>query len=450
MPSSRQTSSANPTSTLPSGMPRRSKRNNAGQGGARQQLQKVVDVIEQPQQAAMQRSVIPDDVPPNPMAPTPRCARKTSQKPPKTKKSTKDANIKGSKLCLPLQTAVAASQANCLAFSVPEPELRIAVAGSRFGLQVQASEPPSFVGSQTTYDYEQGWVKYPSRLQTVAEGSSLRQHQSGMCNENSVEGTPARPRATDRQSYADALRLPSPCRPVPQASSATATNRAHVRLQPHSNPLSAIQEHSMMSASEPTTTRLNTDKRIAAQVVPKSQGNVARQCVPVPARPSDVFGGESDLSETSGSEIDHNESLLPKPRNSGYKNDVDEPRAKETSRANKGGPYEDDNEGLYVDDPTVMNVDNDPQREGLYMDDPTDMNVYDDPQRDDLYVNDDEGAGMDVDPHGDEQEFPQNLDDGTSTSTFIYISSDELLAIDSSDDHDEDGDEDGQISRQLY
>ena len=61
--------------------PRRSKRNNAGQGGPQQQLEKVANAIDQ--QAPRKRSMVPDNVPFNPMAPTPRCTKtqKPSQKP---------------------------------------------------------------------------------------------------------------------------------------------------------------------------------------------------------------------------------------------------------------------------------------------------------------------------------------------------------------------------------
>lgn len=51
--------------------PRRSRQNNTSKGGVRQQLENVADTIDQPQQVPRQRLVVPDNVPMNPMAPTP-------------------------------------------------------------------------------------------------------------------------------------------------------------------------------------------------------------------------------------------------------------------------------------------------------------------------------------------------------------------------------------------
>ncbi|KAF8439276.1 hypothetical protein L210DRAFT_3646048 [Boletus edulis BED1] len=198
MAKGRKTPSANPTGAFPSlpeqDEPRRSRWNNAGQGGARQQLEKVADVIDQPQQAPRKRTVVPDDVPPNPMAPTPRPVRKPSQKPRKAKSSTKDTITQGSRSGSSVQPAMAAPGTDVSVFSVPEPELCAAVAGSRFGLQVQASGPPSFVGPQSTHDYEQQRIRYQGRPQI---GSSSGQHQSGTRNEDAVQGTPVRPRANN-------------------------------------------------------------------------------------------------------------------------------------------------------------------------------------------------------------------------------------------------------------
>ncbi|KAF8446412.1 hypothetical protein L210DRAFT_786185, partial [Boletus edulis BED1] len=138
MAKGRKTPSANPTGAFPSlpeqDEPRRSRRNNAGQGGARQQLEKVADVIDQPQQAPRKRT--------------------PSQKPRKAKSSTKDTITQGSRSGSSVQPAMAAPGTDVSVFSAPEPELCAAVAGSRFGLQVQASGPPSFVGPQSTHDYE--------------------------------------------------------------------------------------------------------------------------------------------------------------------------------------------------------------------------------------------------------------------------------------------------------
>ncbi|KAF8137693.1 hypothetical protein EV363DRAFT_1155703 [Boletus edulis] len=434
MAKGRKTPSANPTGAFPSlpeqDEPRRSRRNNAGQGGARQQLEKVADVIDQPQQAPRKRTVVPDDVPPNPMAPTPRPVRKPSQKPRKAKSSTKDTITQGSRSGSSVQPAMAAPGTDVSVFSAPEPELCAAVAGSRFGLQVQASGPPSFVGPQSTHDYEQQRIRYQGRPQI---GSSSGQHQSGTRNEDAVQGTPVRPRANNHRSYADTLRLPSPPRPMLKAAGTTAPNHAKVGLQSHSTPLSAITEDSSTSASDPTATRLNTDKRITVQVAPEPQGNAvlqrkqSSQCAPGPSRSGDVFGGDSDLSLTSGSEtdgelplvpkprnVDHEMDddgerlLVPKPRNVDHEIDDDEPRARESL-------YETDNEGLYTDDPANM-----------------------DGQGDDLYFDNDRDVRMNVDPWGDDQEFPSNLDDAIE---------------DSSEDNEErsqDHDKNGQILPEVH
>ncbi|KAF8449428.1 hypothetical protein L210DRAFT_3641009 [Boletus edulis BED1] len=293
------------------------------------------------------------------MAPTPRPVRKPSQKPRKAKSSTKDTITQGSRSGSSVQPAMAAPGTDVSVFSAPEPELCAAVAGSRFGLQVQASGPPSFVGPQSTHDYKQQRTRYQGRPQI---GSSSGQHQFGTRNEDAVQGIP----------------LPSPPRPMLKAAGTTAPNHAKVGSQSHSTPLSAITEDSSTSASDPTATCLNTDKRIAVQ------------CAPGPSRSGDVFGGDSDLSLTSGSETNGELPLVPKPRNVDHKmddDDDDEPQARESL-------YETDNEGLYTDDPTNM-----------------------DGQGDDLYFDNDQDVRMNVDPWGDDQEFPSNLDDAIEDSS---------------------------------
>ncbi|KIJ12072.1 hypothetical protein PAXINDRAFT_157056 [Paxillus involutus ATCC 200175] len=114
--------------------PRRSRQNNTSKGGVRQQLEKVADTIDQPQQVPRQR--------------------KPSQKSRKAKNSTKDVMTEGSKSGPSVQPAVAAPQAGVPVFSVPEPKLHRTAAGSRFGLQILASGPASFIGTQPVQDYE--------------------------------------------------------------------------------------------------------------------------------------------------------------------------------------------------------------------------------------------------------------------------------------------------------
>ncbi|KAG6372937.1 hypothetical protein JVT61DRAFT_6973 [Boletus reticuloceps] len=83
-------------------------------------------------------------------------------------------------------------------FLAPEPKLCTAVTGSRFSLQVEAPKPPSFVGPQSTHDYKQQRIRYQGRPQTTLECGNSGHHQSGMRNENAVQGTPAKPHASSR------------------------------------------------------------------------------------------------------------------------------------------------------------------------------------------------------------------------------------------------------------
>ncbi|KAI6017623.1 hypothetical protein PISMIDRAFT_123903 [Pisolithus microcarpus 441] len=57
----------------------RTKRTTAGQGGTIMQLERVGDILAQPQQTPRQRVVLPDDAPQNILAPTPRCQRRVTQ-----------------------------------------------------------------------------------------------------------------------------------------------------------------------------------------------------------------------------------------------------------------------------------------------------------------------------------------------------------------------------------
>ncbi|KAG6374248.1 hypothetical protein JVT61DRAFT_4262 [Boletus reticuloceps] len=140
------------------------------------------------------------------------------------------------------------------------------------------------------------------------------------------------------------------------------------------------------------------DKRIAAvQVAPKPQGNVipqrakSSQRVPEFSKSRDVFGGDSDLSLASGSEADHDASLVPKLWSEHRGVDDNEPRARGSSPVDKGGLYGADDEDFYAYDPA-------------------DVGLGVDFQGDDLYVDNDRDTGKDIDPQ-DDQEFPDNLDD---------------------------------------
>lgn len=230
---------------------------------------------------------------------------------------------------------------------LPEPQLHTAAVGSRFGFRA-----PSFVGPQSTHDYEQQRTKHQGRSRTPPEGNSSGQHQPGTRNKDAIEGTPVSHQTAGRRSYAETLRLPSPRRPA----------------APRPTPLSTIKEH---------------------------QGNIAQR-TSRRSKLRDVFGGASDSSLTSGSDIEfEEESLAPKPRNKHPEVDGDEPQAKERPSADNDAAYRSDNDGLYLDDPA-------------------DVNMVDGFQRNDPHVNDDQDVRMDDDVQGDDgPEFPNNLDECT-------------------------------------
>ncbi|KAF8547937.1 hypothetical protein OG21DRAFT_1489797 [Imleria badia] len=371
MAKGRKTPSANPTGAFPSlpeqDEPRRSRRNNAGQGGARQQLKKVADVIDQPQQAPRKRTVVPDDVPPNSMAPTPQPVRKPSQKPRKAKSSTKDTITQGSRSGSSVQPAMAA----------PGTDVSVFLQSQGPGLVCRFRLP----GHLHSLDHN-------PRMTTNNNGLGTKvAHKSAAAQDNINPAHATRMQFKAHQS--------GPALIILDSAGTTAPNHTKVGSQSHSTPLSAITEDSSTSASDPTATCLNTDKRIASS-----------QCAPGPSRSGDVFGGDSDLSLTSGSEtdgelplvpkprkVDHEmdddgeRPLVPKPRNVDHEMDDNEPRARESL-------YETDNEGLYTDDPANM-----------------------DGQGDDLYFDNDRDVRMNVDPWGDDQEFPSNLDDTIEDSS---------------------------------
>ncbi|KIJ11304.1 hypothetical protein PAXINDRAFT_15771 [Paxillus involutus ATCC 200175] len=309
--------------------PRRSRQNNTSKGGVRQQLEKVADTIDQPQQVPRQRFVVPDNVPMNPMAPTPRRARKPSQKSRKAKNLTKDVMTEGSKSGPSVQPAVAAPQAGVPVFSVPEPKLHRTAAGSRFGLQILAS----------------GYQGCP---RTMLDGNHSGHHQSGTHSNNAVHGTPVQLHTTDCRTYADILWLPS-C-PMLRASSTTVANHAQVGLQPHSTSLSTIEEHSSTLTPAPTTTHLDEDRHIAAQATTESQSNIVQQRALRPSGAHNLFGGNSNSSLTSGSETDREEPVC-RQQWSQYHEMDDEPHARETSPTVESGCYEARDEDLYAGDP---------------------------------------------------------------------------------------------------
>lgn len=244
----------------------------------------------------------------------------------------------------------------------------MAANGSRFGFQVKASNPPSFIGAQSTNDYEQDRTRYQARSPPPALTSTKGGYssgpqvaQSGAHNKNVAIGTPARPQAADRRSYAETLRLPSPHRP-------TTSNHVAIDLRPHPRPLSTIEEYSSTLAPDLHTSRPVAVKQTFALAIQDSSNSFQDKPAPQPAQSAllrDVFGDDSILSL---SDSESEKLLNPRVGQWDYRDEVEEDGA----RARRSPP--------------------------------TDY--------EDLYADDEHNAQMDIDSQGDSQGFPNNLDDG--------------------------------------
>ncbi|KAI6013166.1 hypothetical protein BKA83DRAFT_4130619 [Pisolithus microcarpus] len=119
----------------------RTRRTTAGQGGTIMQLERVGDVLTQPQQMPRQWVALPDNAPWNVLAPTPCCHRRgtqPSQKTPAMENQLEDSGIEVDHTTGPL------------------PKFQRVESGSRFGFQVQTLKQPSFIGTQPLDKYEQG------------------------------------------------------------------------------------------------------------------------------------------------------------------------------------------------------------------------------------------------------------------------------------------------------
>ncbi|KAI9567569.1 hypothetical protein HD554DRAFT_2039580 [Boletus coccyginus] len=198
--------------------------------------------------------------------------------------------------------------------------------------QVQISNPPSFIGAQSTNDYKQDQTRYQACLPPSALTSTKGDYssgpqvaQSGIHNKNVTIGTPAMPQAADHRSYAETLWLPSPHHP-------TTSNHVAVTLHPHPKPLSTVEEYSSTSAPD-----LHTIHPVAP-----AQSALLR----------DVFGDDSILS-LSDSEL---EKLL-NPRDGiwDYHDEVEEDGAQA-----RWSPLT-DYEGLYADNEHNAQMDIDSQ-----------------------------------------------------------------------------------------
>ncbi|KAI6017737.1 hypothetical protein BKA83DRAFT_4128286 [Pisolithus microcarpus] len=131
----------------PIGASHRMKWTTAGQGGTIMQLERVGDVLAQPQQMPRQRVVLPDDAPWNVLAPTPRCQRRVTQASQKCKTRTMENCTEDLAVEMNLDSG-------------PLPEFQMAESGSRFGFQAQTPRQPSFIGTQSLNEYEQDRTRH--------------------------------------------------------------------------------------------------------------------------------------------------------------------------------------------------------------------------------------------------------------------------------------------------
>ncbi|KAI6016309.1 hypothetical protein BKA83DRAFT_4497936 [Pisolithus microcarpus] len=113
----------------------RTKWTTAGQGGTIMQLERVGDILAQPQQMPRQQVVLLDDAPQNVLAPTSRHQRVT-QASQKRKTRTMENHTEDLAIEMNLDSG-------------PLPEFQKAESGSRFGFQAQTPRQPSFVGMQS-------------------------------------------------------------------------------------------------------------------------------------------------------------------------------------------------------------------------------------------------------------------------------------------------------------
>ncbi|KAI6016160.1 hypothetical protein BKA83DRAFT_4498352 [Pisolithus microcarpus] len=134
---------------------RRTKRTTAGQGGTIMQLERVGDILAQPQQTPSQRVVLLDDALRNILAPTPRHQRRVTRASQKHKTRTMENHTEDSAIEMNLNSG-------------PLPEFQMAESGSRFGFQAQTPRQPSFVGTQSLNEYEQDRRRHQAPQTSVA------------------------------------------------------------------------------------------------------------------------------------------------------------------------------------------------------------------------------------------------------------------------------------------
>ncbi|KAI6023202.1 hypothetical protein BKA83DRAFT_4493338 [Pisolithus microcarpus] len=200
----------------------------AGQGGAIMQLERVGDVLAQPQQMPRQRVVLLDDALWNILAPTPHCQRRVTQASQKHKTRTMENHTEDSAVEMNLDSG-------------PLPEFQMAESGSRFGFQAQTPRQPSFVGTQSLNEYEQDRMRHQVP-QTTNTAAPQAQGQAVM----------------SQTTFTTQLVSQQPC--MPQDSAATEHNSrltSRFRLQPLSMvpevPLTSSTPDPFMSQAMSTT-----------------------------------------------------------------------------------------------------------------------------------------------------------------------------------------------------
>ncbi|KAI6009078.1 hypothetical protein PISMIDRAFT_16973 [Pisolithus microcarpus 441] len=121
------------------------------------QLERVGDVLAQPQQMPRQQVVLLDDAPQNVLAPTPRHQRRVTQASQKCKTRTMENHTEDLAIEMNLD-------------SRPLPEFQMAESGSRFGFQAQTPRQPSFIGTQSLNEYERDRTRHqaPQTANTAA------------------------------------------------------------------------------------------------------------------------------------------------------------------------------------------------------------------------------------------------------------------------------------------
>ncbi|KAI5993297.1 hypothetical protein EDD15DRAFT_2196719 [Pisolithus albus] len=193
---------------------RRTKRTTAGQGGTIMQLERVGDVLAQPQQMPRQRVVLPDDAPRNVLAPTPRRQRRVTQASQRRKTHTTENHTEDSAIEMNLDSG-------------PLPEFQMAESGSRFGFQAQTPKQPSFVGTQSLNEYEQDRTRHQAPQNTTAPRVQGRAVASQTTTTTQlVSQWPRMPQdsvATKRNSRLTSRFRPQPLSMVPEVPSTSPT-----------------------------------------------------------------------------------------------------------------------------------------------------------------------------------------------------------------------------------